>query len=135
MTAFLNKGTKDEAAVGGNEEGVGVTIGTGPPLGAEPGMLGSGAVDIASLVAASKAKGQDGSASKAAGDKKKDAKKDPRDKSGDKKKSSSKGKGGSSSPGKKGGKKKKSKDGGIDLDWAIPEGITKGLNLFLPDRA
>jgi len=56
VKTFLFKGTKDEAAVGSNEEGVGVTVGTGPALGAEPGMLGSGAVDIASLVANSKAK-------------------------------------------------------------------------------
>lgn len=96
-------------------------------------------MDLANLVASGKGMAEsrnilDSAGTKTSGtDKKaKESKKDSKsEKSGSTKKSTSKGKG---SPGKKGGKKKKAKEKDIDLDWAIPEGVTRGLNLFLPDR-
>ena len=89
-TAFIFKGIKDEAPVGGGgEDGVGVSI-AGAPAVAEPagGAAGTGPVDLANLVAANKGKADtkgslEASATKTSGgDKKKDAKKDTKEKSG-----------------------------------------------------
>lgn len=102
-TAFLFKGIKDEAPVGGaTEDNVGVSI-SGAAV-AEPAggaAAGSSTMDMASLVASGKAKADGRNALEASvsktsgGDKKKDAKKDTKEKSGAKTKSTSKGKGSS----------------------------------------
>ena len=64
----------------------------------------------------------------------KDAKKSGSKEKSPAKSGKSKGRAATNSPSKKGGKKKKAKQEEIDVDWAIPEGRTQGLNAFLPDR-
>ena len=142
-TTFLFKGTKEAPPVGGeDEDGHRLPLVAPWNAGAGPGEVG-GAMDLASLVAAAKDVPDPGNAptepaaTKASGAEKRsrDGKKDSKaDKSGSRPKSTSKGRATTTSPARKAAKKKKPKEAEIDVDWAIPEGVTRGLNLFLPDR-
>ena len=68
-------------------------------------------------------------------EKEKEKKSTSKEKVAVKKSTTTKSKSSTSSPGKKGKGKKKSKEDEVNVDWNIPLGLIKPLNLYMPSRA